>query len=147
MGHGSAYGGVEGADFRLAWLLSLCLLALPACGRVDEAPSRESVSHASQAVSASTKVILRQVGEAYEIEVRGERALIPLGENDPALRVGSTKFRIYKPSSDASRGVIYPISATQFAELPDGAEVRVVYGDGPGRVYGSLTKSAVEVLP
>jgi hypothetical protein len=43
--------------------------------------------------------------------------------------------------------VIYPISAAELAELPDGAEVRVVYGDGPGRVYGSLTKSAVEVLP
>jgi hypothetical protein len=167
MGQGSAYGGVEEAKFRAGWggrkkrLAALgraaavvagvlWLAVLPACGRrdVDEPSSRESVSHTAQAVSASTQVIVRRIGENYELEVRGDRALTPRGDSDPALVIGEETFAVYRNSPDTAKGAIYPLTAEQFAALPDGAEVRVVYGVGvPGRVYGTLNKAAVEVEP
>jgi hypothetical protein len=154
MGHGSAYRGVEKSRLRSAWsgallLGSLGLVGVPACGRVADEPSdRESVSKATQAVEASTQVIVRQVGMDYEIEVRGQRGLFPRGDHNPALRVGQATFLSYRITPDTLRGAIYSVTAEQFAALQDGAEVRVFYGEGaPGLVYGLLDKSAVEVVP
>jgi hypothetical protein len=132
------------------WLGALSLVAVPACARVDvdEQHGRESVQHAVQAVASSRAVVVRRVGEDYEIEVRGDRALTPRGDGDPALRIGEVTLEKYSNAPDSAKVAIFPVSAEQFYALPDGAEVAVVYDkNGPGLVYGVLDKSAVEVAP
>jgi hypothetical protein len=130
--------------------LALCA-SLAACGRqeADDPAKEPSVNRMTQAVEADSQVIVRQGSQGYEIEVRGQQALIPLGNDDPVLRVGDALFVLYKNSPVVKeRGAIFSLTAEQFASLPDGASVVVSFGPTkPGKIYGTLNKSAVGVQP
>lgn len=150
----AAGGHFRGRMLRLAasGVIGLSLsLGFSGCARqeVDGPSQPESVGRVAQAVEAESQVLLRQTPQGYEIEVRGQQALIPLGNDDPVLRIGDSVFTVYKNSPVVKeRGAIFIVSAEQFAALPDGVPVSVSFGpDAPGKVYGNLTKSAVEVLP
>jgi hypothetical protein len=124
---------------------------LGACSRyeADQPSERESVSSVSQAVEANSEVLLRQTAGGYEIEVRGEQPLMPIGDHDPVLHVGESSFTRYRNSPTVRvNGAIFPVTSEQFAALADGAPVSVALGPlAPGRLYGHLNKSAVEVTP
>ncbi|MBN1605992.1 MAG: hypothetical protein JW940_05135 [Polyangiaceae bacterium] len=122
-----------------------------ACNRheADRPSERESVSSVSQAVEADSEVLLRQTAGGYEIEVRGELPLLPIGNHDPVLHVGAAVFKLYRNSPTVrERGAVFPVTPEQFAALTDGAPVSVALGPlAPGRLYGHLDKSAVQEAP
>ena len=140
-----------GHAIRVALVGLLWSVGLGACSRheADRPAERESVSRVSQAVEASSEVLLRQTAGGYEIEVRGEQPLLPIGNHDPVLHVGEALFKLYRNSPTVSvRGAIFPVTPEQFAALTDGAPVSVALGPfAPGTLYGHLDKSAVQVAP
>lgn len=127
----------------------LCGLAMTAGGCTDTAPVQQEVARAAKvkAVRAPTQsgLIVRAVGDHYEIEVRSPSGFPPAGL-DPILHVGTATFVRYRYSASVGfYGAVYAVSAAELATLVDGAEVYVDYGRGGGREqFGTFNRSMVQ---
>jgi hypothetical protein len=136
-------------------LVVLCTLSA-ACMTQSPSASDESASARKQAVSVrkdarapqSEAVLVRPVGDSYEIEVRSPKGF-PARAFDPVLRIGEQEFRSYRESETVGvYGVVYTVSATDFQALPEGGSVSVGYGPSPHAAtnYGNLNKGALSVV-
>lgn len=129
-------------------LFLLLVLAIEIGGCNDAQPMQQRAVRAAKVKSVRAPVdaglAVRAVGDHYEIEVTSQAGFPPSGL-DPVLHVGAVTFVRYAYSATAGLfGVVYTVSATEFATLVDGAEVYVDHGRGGGREqFGIFNRSMV----
>lgn len=134
-----------------AWLLvgaSCFLAALSGCTSRGGSESRQSapgLNRAGVAVPTAVAVLMRRVGDGYELEIQSPSGFID-GDIEPELHIGSAVFKRCRASSThRDYGLVWPISDSEFSALPDGSAIKVQYGPSSkfSRTYGSFSKAMV----
>src|SRR6266542_3639365 len=138
-------------SIRFANKVGLCLLlvvAVELSGCDGAQPVQRQAVRAARVKSmhapTDAGLVVRAVGDHYEIEVTSPAGFPPSGL-DPVLHVGAATFVRYAYSATVGLfGIVYAVSAAEFATLEDGAQVYVDHGRGGGREqFGTFSRSAV----
>lgn len=124
-------------------------LALGLAGCNDPGPVERGEPRTAKAKSVRVPtgpgLALRMVGDHFEIEVTTPAGFPPAGL-DPILHIGSATFVRYSYSSSVGFfGLVYAVSAAEFAALPNSAPIYIDHGgSGARQQFGVLDRSKVQ---
>jgi hypothetical protein len=134
---------------RWQWILMLGFVLSGCVSQGSGQDEQVATQQAKVTVNAGgperAEVLIRQTGDGYEIEVVTPEGFVD-GAFQPALFVGEREFRTATASLRyRDHGLVFPISSEAFAELGEGAPIRIQYGPSArgSRTFGVFTRSAV----
>jgi len=124
-------------------------LALGLAGCSDPGPVTSGEPRTAKAKSVRVPtglgLVVRVVSDHFEFEVTTPAGFPPAGL-DPILHVGSATFVRYSYSPSVGFfGLVYAVSAAEFAVLPDSAPIYIDHGgNGTRQQFGVLDRSKVQ---
>jgi hypothetical protein len=124
-------------------VLSGC--ATQGSGQDEQVATQQAKVTANTGGPEREEVLIRQTGDGYEIEIVTPEGFVD-GAFQPVLFVGDKEFRRATASLRyRDHGLVFPVSNDEFAELGEGAPVRIQYGPSArgSRTFGLFARSAV----